>query len=156
VPDRARHVSKGGGGQVAIRFRGGEVTYTELAENVNRCGNALLRLGLERGQRLLLVVKDCPEFFYLFWGAIKAGIVPVPINVILRAADYRIILEDSGCSGLVYSPEFATEVEGALASARPEVALPVEGGERSLRALLAAAPAQLDAVPADASAPCFW
>ncbi|TMB32328.1 MAG: benzoate-CoA ligase family protein [Deltaproteobacteria bacterium] len=156
VPFIDRHVAEGRGAKVAIRFRGGEVTYATLAENVNRCGNALLRLGLRRGQRLLMVVKDCPEFFYLFWGAIKAGIVPVPLNVILRAADYRIILEDSGCSGLVYSPEFATEVEGALASARPEVALPVEGGERSLRALLAAAPAQLDAVPADASAPCFW
>ena len=36
-----------------------------------------------------MVVKDCPEFFYLFWGAIKAGIVPVPLNTLLRADDYR-------------------------------------------------------------------
>ena len=154
VPFIDRHVSEGRGAKVAIRFRGGEVTYAALGENVNRCGNALLRLGLRRGQRLLMVVKDCPEFFYLFWGSIKAGIVPVPLNVILRAADYRIILEDSGCSCIVYSPEFAAEVERALTGA--ELSLPVEGGARSLRALLAGAPAQLDAVPADAAAPCFW
>ncbi|MFL5246297.1 MAG: AMP-binding protein, partial [Myxococcales bacterium] len=72
VPFIDRHVSEGRGGKVAIRSQTGEVTYAALAENVNRCGNALLRLGLERGQRLLMVVKDCPEFFYLFWGAIKA------------------------------------------------------------------------------------
>ena len=38
-----------------------------------------------------MVVKDCPEFFYLFWGAIKAGIVPVPLNTLLRADDYSFI-----------------------------------------------------------------
>ncbi|MFL5393124.1 MAG: benzoate-CoA ligase family protein [Myxococcales bacterium] len=149
VPFIDRHVSEGRGGKVAIRSQTGEVTYAALAENVNRCGNALLRLGLERGQRLLMVVKDCPEFFYLFWGAIKAGIVPVPINVILRAADYRIIIEDSGCAGLVYSLEFATEVEAAP---RPPVTLTVA----SLPTLLAEAPPRLDAVPAEATAPCFW
>ena len=154
VPFIDRHLAEGRGAKIAIRFRGGEVSYAALAENVNRCGNALLRLGLRPGQRLLMVVKDCPEFFYLFWGSIKAGIVPVPLNVILRAADYRIIIEDSGCSGVVYSPEFATEVEGALTS--PGLGLPVEGGQRSLHALLADSPAQLDAVPADATAPCFW
>jgi len=43
------------------------VTYAGLAENVNRCGNTLLGLGLEPGQRMLILVKDSPEFFYLFW-----------------------------------------------------------------------------------------
>jgi benzoate-CoA ligase family protein len=156
VPFIDRHPGEGRGAKVAIRFAGGEVTYAALAENVNRCGNALLRLGLRRGERLLLVVKDCPEFFYLFWGAIKAGIVPVPLNVIWRAADYRIVIEDSACSGLIYSPEFAAEVEAASGATPPPVTLPVEGGARSLRALLAESPPQLDAVPADAAAPCFW
>src|SRR5512143_2501810 len=86
-----RHIPEGRGPKVAIRCRAGDVTYAELAANVNRCGNALLGLGLRPGQRMLILVKDSPEFFYLFWGAIKAGIIPAPINVILRAADYRII-----------------------------------------------------------------
>src|SRR5262249_52737331 len=104
-----RHVSEGRGRKVAIRCASGEVTYGELVDSVNRCGNALLGLGLLPGQRMMMLVKDCPEFFYLFWGAIKAGIVPVPLNVILRAADYRIIFEDSACSAVVFSPEFAGE-----------------------------------------------
>ncbi len=153
-----RHVAEGRGGKPAIRSATGDVTYAELTEQVNRCGNALLRLGLAPGQRMVMLVKDCPAFFYLFWGAIKAGIIPVPINVILRAADYRIILEDSGCSAVVFSPDFAGEIEPALAAAHggPRVALAVEGAERSLQSLLAAASPELDPVPADATAPCFW
>ena len=96
-----RHVSEGRGEKVAIRSAAGDVTYAELAANVNRCGNALLGLGIERGQRVLMVVKDCPEFFYLFWGAIKAGMVPVALNTILRASDYEFMLRDSGCAAVV-------------------------------------------------------
>jgi benzoate-CoA ligase family protein len=152
-----RHLSEGRGGKVAIRTASGEVTYAELAAHVNRCGNALLRLGLSKGQRLLLVVKDCPEFFYLFWGAIKAGLVPVPLNTILRAADYLGIIEDSACSAVAWSPEFSAEVERALSGARSRpVALPVEGGQGDLRSRLTEASPELEAVPAAATAPCFW
>ena len=97
VPFIDRHVAEGRGAKVAIRTVHGEtVTYAELAERVNRAGNALLALGLKPGDRLLMVVKDCPAFFYLFWGAIKAGIVPVPPNTLLRAADYAYMFEDFG------------------------------------------------------------
>jgi benzoate-CoA ligase family protein len=150
-----RHVREGRGAKPAIRCRAGDVTYAELAGQVDRCGAALRGLGLAPGQRMLMIVKDCPEFFYLFWGAIKAGIIPVPVNAILRAADYRLIIEDSGCAAVVFSPEFAAEVEPALA-AGPAIALPVEGQPRCLRALLAAASPALEPVPAGATAPCFW
>jgi benzoate-CoA ligase family protein len=158
VPFIDRHVAEGRGAKVAIRSADGEVTYAELLEGVNRCGNALLGLGVRRGDRLLMVVKDCAEFFYVFWGAIKAGIIPVPLNTLLRADDYRFIIEDSQCAALVWSPEYEGEVKAALATARPRpsVTLPVHGGERSLRAELARASAELRAVPAAATATCFW
>ena len=71
------------------------------------------------------MVLDGPAFFYLFWGAIKAGIVPVPVNTLLRAADYAYLIGNSGCAAVVYSPELAAEVEPALdlAPHRPDVAL---------------------------------
>src|SRR5215831_15161582 len=96
-----RHVPEGRGGKVAIRCQAGDVTYAELAEQVNRCGNALVGLGLAPGQRLLMVVKDCPEFFYLFWGAIKAGIVPVPVNTLVRGDECKLMIEDSRCAAIV-------------------------------------------------------
>jgi benzoate-CoA ligase family protein len=160
VPFIDRHVPEGRGAKVAIRTAAADVTYAELAERVNRCGNALLGAGLERGQRLLMMVKDCPEFFYLFWGAVKAGVIPVPLNTILRAPDYRGMIEDSGCSAVAYSPEFAAEVEPALAAAHrpPAVVLQLgeKGGERSLASLLARASPELPAAPAAATMPCFW
>ena len=49
---------------------------------------------------MLMIVKDCPEFVYLYYGAIKAGIVPVPINTLLRAKDYQYMVEDRRCADL--------------------------------------------------------
>jgi benzoate-CoA ligase family protein len=158
VPFIDRHLAEGRGAKVAIRSAEGDVTYVELAERVNRWGNALLSLGVRRGDRVLMVVKDCAEFFYLFWGAIKAGLVPVPLNTLLRSDDYRYIIEDSQCAAMVWSPEYEGELKPALAAARPRpfVTLPVEGGERNLRAESSRASAELRAVPAAASAACFW
>jgi benzoate-CoA ligase family protein len=156
-----RHVAEGRGGKVAIRCAAGDVTYGELAERVNRCGNALIAAGLAPGQRMLMVVVDGPAFFYLFWGAIKAGVIPVPLNAILRAADYRVIIEDSGCAAIVYSPELAREVEPAIAASRADpgggpLAIAIDDAPGGLAARIAAASTALATRPADATAPCFW
>ncbi len=153
-----RHLEEGRAAKTAIETASETVSYAALAEGVNRAGNALLALGIRPGERLLMVVKDCPEFFYLFWGAIKAGILPVPLNTLLRAADYQYIIEDSGGSALVYSPEFAAEVEPALAGAQPPpgVSLAIEGGAHNFKNLLAAAPTTLAAAPAKPGDDCFW
>ena len=158
LPFIDRHLGEGRGEKVAIRSRQGTVTYAELAAAVNRSANLLVDLGVGRGERLLMVVKDCREFFYLFWGAIKAGIVPVPVNTLLRAKDYAFMLEDSACAALVYSPEFAAEVEAALAASAHEPAhvLQVEGPGRSFAALAARASDTFTAIPAAPDEECFW
>jgi acyl-coenzyme A synthetase/AMP-(fatty) acid ligase len=104
------------------------------------------------------VVKDCPAFFYLFWGAIKAGIVPVPLNTLLRSTSYAFMIDDSSAAALVYSPEFAGEVEPAIAAAarQPRYVLRTEGVGQSLASLLAQSQPQFDAVPATAEDDCFW
>ena len=155
VPFIDRHLAEGRGARVAIRAEGTAVTYADLAERVGRCGNALLGLGLRRGERLLMVVKDCPAFFYLFWGAIKAGIVPVPLNTLLRADDYRYMIEDSACAALAWSAEYDAEVQAALEAAahRPAQCLPVEN---RLLPLLESAPAALAPAATTAEEDCFW
>jgi benzoate-CoA ligase family protein len=158
IPFIDRHCAEGRGAKAAIRCAEGEVSYTALADNVARCGNALLGLGIARGTRLLMAIKDSPEFFYLFWGAIKAGIVPVPLNTMLRAADYQFLIEDSRCHAIAYSPEYATAIETALPQAAnpPSVVLPVAGEGRTLRSLIGLAPATLEAAPATSADECFW
>lgn len=154
-----RHLRQDRAGRVAIRTdQGQEVTYGELAERVDRCGRTLLDLDIAKGERVLMMIKDAPEFFYVFWGAIKAGIIPVPINTLLRAKDYKFMMEDSGCAAVIYSPEYAAEVEAALEMAEPAPrhVLLTEGQGATLAALMAQAPAELAASPSAPTDECFW
>src|ERR1035441_8909070 len=82
-----RHIAEGRGNKVAIRTLNRDVTYAELFHAVNQVGNTLTNLGIGRGERILIVVKDCPEFFFLFWGAVKVGVIPVPLNGLAPASD---------------------------------------------------------------------
>ena len=135
VPFIDRHLTEDRGEKIAILCSNGEsVRYSELADRINRCGNLLLDKGMKSGERLLMVVKDAPEFFYLFWGSIKAGIIPVPLNTLLRSQDFAFLIEDSECSGLVYSEEFSVEVEGALDSTqlKPDLVLKSESANKGL------------------------
>jgi len=146
-----RHIGEGRGAKAAIRTAHETVSYAELADRVNRAGNALLSLGLKPRDRLLMVVKDCPAFFYLFWGAIKAGIVPVPPNTLLRAPDYAYMFEDSGCKLVVYSSEYAGEIEPALKQV-PLKALTVD----AFLAEMAKASPALEVRLAAPDDDCFW
>ncbi len=152
-----RHVAEGRGNHVAIRTLHLEVTYAEMLYMVNQVGNTLTNLGIGRGERVLMVVKDCPEFFYLFWGAVKAGIIPVPLNGLAPASDFEFIFQHSKCSGLFYSQEFKTTLEIALAacSPRPKVVLPIDGAGESLIGLACHASPRLEAAMTKADDDCF-
>ena len=101
---------------------------------------------------------DGPAFFYLFWGAIKAGIVPVPLNTLLRAADYAYFIEDSECAAIAFSPELAVEIEAALGGARhrPHVVLRTSGEGPSLSAVMGAAASELEPAAAGSEDDCYW
>src|SRR5260221_13777861 len=86
VPFIDRHLPEGRATGVAIRSTGEDISFASLAERVAKGGNALLHLGLAPRSRLLLVVKDCPEFFCGFWVGIKSGLIPVPLRTLLRGA----------------------------------------------------------------------
>jgi benzoate-CoA ligase family protein len=134
-----------------------KITYQQLAERVNQCGNLLRSFDSQPGDRILMVVKDCPEFFYIFWGAIKAGLAPVPLNTLLRADDYQFMIEDSGCAGLIYSSEYQDEVATALeaSSHQPGFIFSVDGPS-GISDLLADHSPILKPAPATADSDCFW
>ena len=159
VPFIDRHITEGRGAKTAFTVHGGgSCTYAQLAENVNRAGNSLLSLGLKPGQRVLMVVKDSCEFVYCFWGAIKAGIVPVPLNTLLRAKDYAFNIENSEAAGVIYSAEFAAEVEPALnqSAHKPQIVLRAAGDGDTLDTHMKKASAALAPAPAKPDDDCFW
>lgn len=151
-----RHLAEGRAQKIAVRTLHGDITYRDLVASVNRCANFLSSHGIARNERLLMVVKDCPEFFYLFWGAIKAGIVPVPVNTMLRTKDYAFMIDNSECAVMAYSSEYAGEVEAALAGVprKPGLMLQVEGD--SLVSQISYFSDSFTAVPASAEDECFW
>ena len=106
-----RNVAEGRGAKVALECGDERVTYGQIAERVNRFGSALRALGVEPEQRVALILQDTPVFAYSFFGAIKAGVVPVPLNTLWRAKDYAHALKDSGARALVISASLLREFE---------------------------------------------
>src|SRR5918993_5291265 len=106
-----RHLIEGRANKVAIECGDERVTYGEVADRTNRFANALRRLGLQPEQRVVLLQLDSPAFAYSFFGAIKAGLVPVPLNTMWRARDYQYALRDSGARAIVISEALLREFD---------------------------------------------
>jgi len=106
-----RHLDQGRGQKVAIEAGDARVTYRQLGEKVNRFGNALRQLGTRIEERVLLLLLDSPEFAFSFFGAIKIGAVPVPVNTLLRAADHQYILNNSRARVVVVSESLYPQIE---------------------------------------------
>jgi len=96
-----RHVIEGRAECIALHCEGGSLIYGQMAEMVNRVGNALRGLGVEMENRALLLLYDAPAFAASFFGAMKIVAVPVPINTLMRAQDYEYFLNDSRAKVLI-------------------------------------------------------
>ena len=179
------NLARGRAEKVAFIDTTGRYTYGELAERVNRAGNALRALGAGMETRVLLCMLDGIDFSAVFWGAIKAGCVPVPINTLLTSGDYAHLLRDSRARIVVVS-EALTERFTAALEHQPHVehvvvaadeaphdvrpaAMPTGSGSDAelpeaaggfgrhrLADLLAAASPQLDPAPTTCDDVAFW
>jgi benzoate-CoA ligase family protein len=170
VPDRFnaasffvdRHVVEGRGGKVAFFHEEGELTYAGLQEMVNRAGNALRDLGVELEHRVLLLLLDSPAFLAAFWGAIKIGAVPIPVNTMMRGQDYLYFLNDSRARVAVISEALLAEAGPVLAQARHLRHVVVVGvgkpgpGQIGFESWLAKASPTLTAEDTSKDDSCFW
>ncbi len=93
----------------------GSLTYGDLHDRSNRFANALTGLGIQREQRIALIMLDTFAMPVAFWGAIKAGIVPVPMNTLLTSQQFSYLLRDSRASALVVSAALFETVQPLLA-----------------------------------------
>ncbi len=90
-----------------------ELSYAELAAEVARAANALRALGISPGDRVLLLMRDTPEFAAAWLGAVHAGAVAIALNTRLSEAEYRHIRADSGARLAI--------IEDVFAKARPDL-----------------------------------
>ena len=113
-----RHLSEGRGGKIAFQEADGDrraLSYGELADQSARFADALTRHGVRREERVAMIVRDQIEFPIAFWGAMKAGAIPVPLNTLLAAPVYDAILKDSRAAILLVSGQMWDTVKPALA-----------------------------------------
>src|SRR5436853_404542 len=108
-----RNVAGGRGTKTAFIDPARRLTYGELADQVARVGPMLARLGLQREDRLAMIMLDTINFPVLFWGAIRAGIIPIPLNTLLPVEQFHYILQDSRAKALFVSAPFLKAAETA-------------------------------------------
>lgn len=159
-----RHVVEGRGERVAVRDDRGATTYAALAARANRAGNALRALGVDIEQRVAMCMLDSADFPAVFFGAIKAGAVPVPLNTLLTTSDYAFMLKDSRARALVVSDALYEKLAPAIAESPYLRAVVVatspaggaDGGHPRLDALLAAASDALAPAATTRDDVAFW
>jgi 4-hydroxybenzoate-CoA ligase len=108
-----RNVAEGRGDKSAFIDSSRNLTYGELRDNAARIGPMLARMGIEQEDRIALVMLDTVDFPVLFWGAIRAGIVPVLVNTRLTVDQYRYLFEDSRAKAVFVSTALLPMVQEA-------------------------------------------
>jgi benzoate-CoA ligase family protein len=87
------NLEEGRENKVCLYFEDQTYTYGETARRSNRAGNALRELGVEIEDRVLIVLPDCPEFVWSWFGAARIGAVITMVNPLLPAEDYKYYLD---------------------------------------------------------------
>jgi 4-hydroxybenzoate-CoA ligase len=89
-----RNIDEGRGDKLVYTDTVSELTYRGLQRQTCRVANMLRRLGVRREERVAMIMLDTTDFPAVFLGAIRAGIVPVPLNTLLTADQYAYVLAD--------------------------------------------------------------
>jgi benzoate-CoA ligase len=156
----SRNLKAGRGKKIAYIDEAGSYTYSELAERVDRCANALLTKGILAGERIVVCLLDTIDFPTCFLGPIKAGIVPIPTNTLFQPIEYAYILRDSQPKALIVSESLLPRIEEAIKISSWRGPVIVSGKSTpespSLSDLMASARTTAEIAPTHANDVCFW
>jgi acyl-CoA synthetase (AMP-forming)/AMP-acid ligase II len=104
-----------------------ETTYAALEARLDRVASALTQLGLESGDRLAMAVTNRGEFIEVMFGAMRAGVVPVPLNTKLGPETLRYVIEDAGAIAAVVEDSANDHVGGIVEKLSLPVRILIEG-----------------------------
>ncbi len=155
-----RNLDAGRGEKIAFIDGNGKYSYAELADRVARFANVLRSLGIHREERILICLTDTIDWPTAFLGAIKAGVVAVPVNTLMTEDDYRFMLTDSRARLLAVSDELLPKFSKAIGAA-DDLAHVIVSGEKKYDQprfgdLLAAAANTPATAPTTCDDICFW
>jgi benzoate-CoA ligase len=156
----ARNLKAGRAGKPVYIDPRGSWTYGQLADRVDRFGALLRLLGFRREERILVALLDTIDWPTAFLGAVKAGVIPVPVNTLMTEDDYRFMLADSRAKALVVSePLFAKFAN--LIGASPDLTHVIVSGENAhgharFEDALAGVKPEPYTAPTTRDDMCFW
>jgi benzoate-CoA ligase len=155
-----RNLDAGRADKLAYIDDRGSYTYGDLAERVARFANALRSLGMRREERALICLTDTVDWPTAFLGAIKAGVVAVPVNTLMTDVDYRFMLKDSRARLLIVSESLYAKFADALGEAADLEHVIVSRGDAhahlSFDQLLAGAESEAATAATTCDDICFW
>jgi long-chain acyl-CoA synthetase len=111
ITDYLREVCQSYPEGIALDFQGFKMTFGELGRNIDRFARSLLALGLNKGDRIALHMQNCPQFVISYFASLRAGLIVVCVNPMLKRAEIEHELNDSGATAYVGMDELYPEVE---------------------------------------------
>src|SRR5262249_22166185 len=155
-----RNTDAGRADKIAFIDHRDKYSYADLADRVERFGHVLRGLGVRSEERVLICLLDTIDWPTAFLGAVKAGVVAVPVNTLMTEDDYRFMLEDSRARVLVASEELCPEFKPRIAASKSVQHVIVSGekahAHHGFADLLAAADNAPLTAPTTCDDMCFW
>jgi 4-hydroxybenzoate-CoA ligase len=155
-----RNVDEGRGGKLAYTDTVSELSYGGLQQQTRRVANMLRRLGVRREERVAMIMLDTIDFPAVFLGAIRAGIVPVPLNTLLTSDQYAYVLADCRARVLFISEALLPVVKDMVGRMSDLDHVVVSGrdahGYKKLSDELAAESDVFTTAPTHPDEPAFW
>ena len=102
------NLARGRGEYLALTGPAGTRSYSKLCDEASQWGHGFTSLGLTRGDRILMFLDDTPAYPAAFFGAVRAGFVPLLINTLTPPDLLQFYLADAGASVAVANAEFAS------------------------------------------------
>ena len=106
LEDKARSI----GDKILLLHEDLKVTYEEMNENANRVANSFLNLGIEKGDKVCMVMTNSVEFHYVRFALAKIGAVMVPINVALKGDLLRYIIDNADASVIIVDSDLLDRI----------------------------------------------
>ena len=155
-----RNVSNGHGAKVAFVDADRSLTYGALQLATRKMANLLGGLEMKREGRIAMLMLDTVDFPVVFWGALRAGVVPVCLNTLLTTQQYEYMLSDSRAEALIVSSELLPVVEPVLGTLPALKDVVVVGGgagkHKAFEGLLAGASDVFETADTCADETAFW
>jgi fatty-acyl-CoA synthase len=95
----------------AIVFKDERVTHRELRDRAYSLANALSSLGVRKGDRVAVLLRNCSEWFDIFFAVASLGAVMVPVNFLLKSKEVEFIVRDSGAKALLVGQDLLPLVD---------------------------------------------